>query len=481
MQFLKLRSNQRTELLLEASKPMKLTQTPLSAACILVVWLVTPCVRADVTLTTLVSLAGTNGSHPYAGLVQGSDGNFYGTSFDGGPTQGGTVFKVTPDGTLTTLYSFNAGNEGDLPACGLARGSGGNLYGTSGFDGAQGHGAVFQIAPDGAFSIIGPVPATVSLDSGDGLNSVVQGTNGSLYVTAGALSGYNDYGSIFEMALDGTFKTLYSFTGGGDGDEPSYAGLVQGTDGNFYGATSYGGASGHGTVFSLTPTGTLTTLVSFTGTNGASPGDMPFALLQGKDGNFYGTTEQRGAYGHGTVFEMTPAGALTTLVSFNGTNGDWVHGLMQGTNGNLYGTTEGGGPGDYGTVFELSLSGALTTLCSFSHTNGEWPVGLVQGTDGQLYGTTTYGGQYRIYGTVFRLSLTPTAPRILSATNSGGIFALRWSAEAGRSYQVQFSTGLAQTNWAALGGTLTATGTTATASDTIGPDPQRFYRVVLLP
>jgi uncharacterized repeat protein (TIGR03803 family) len=214
----------------------------LLAGYTLVMWLFTPCVRGDITLTTVVFFAGTNGANPWTGVVQGSDSNFYGTTFDGGPAQAGTVFKVTPDGKLTTLHSFTAGNDGDLPACGLARGVDGNLYGTSGFDGAQGHGAVFQITPDGAFSVVGPVPATVSLDSGDDLNCVVQGTNGSLYVTVSALSGYNDYGSIFEMALDGTVKTLYSFTGGGDGDEPSYAGLVQATDGNFYGATSYGGA-----------------------------------------------------------------------------------------------------------------------------------------------------------------------------------------------------------------------------------------------
>src|SRR4029077_11727155 len=99
-----------------------------------------------------------------------------------------------------TLHSFTNNSEGFLPACGLAQGSDGNFYGTTGFLAAQGHGVVFRVAADGSFSFVGPVPATVSRSSADGLNSVVQGSDGNLYVTAGALPGYNDFGSIFKLA-----------------------------------------------------------------------------------------------------------------------------------------------------------------------------------------------------------------------------------------------------------------------------------------
>ncbi len=186
------------------------------------------------------------------------------------------------------------------------------------------------------------------------------------------------------------------------------AGLVQGSDGNFYGTTEYGGASGSGTVFQMTPAGVLTTLVLFNGTNGSHPSA---ALAQGSDGNFYGTTAYGGTNGNkGTVFQMTPAGALTTLVSFNGTNGSRpVAGLVQGSDGNFYGTTLLGGANNHGTVFKMTTGGVLTTLVSFNGANGLSPFApLVQGSDGNFYGTTAGGNGYWLndgyggYGTVFQ-------------------------------------------------------------------------------
>jgi uncharacterized repeat protein (TIGR03803 family) len=167
--------------------------------------------------------------------------------------------------------------------------------------------------------------------------------------------------------------------------------LVQGSDGNFYGTTSAGGSSNKGTVFKVTSTGTLTSLVSFTGANG----DTPYAgLVQGSDGNFYGTTSAGGSSNKGTVFKMTSAGVLNTLVSFTGTNGDtpWA-GLVQGSDGNFYGTTSSGGGVSNGTVFKMTPAGALTTLVSFNGVDGgDLLGGVIQGTDGNLYGTASYGG-----------------------------------------------------------------------------------------
>ena len=227
---------------------------------------------------------------------------------------------------------------------------------------------------------------------------------------------------VFPGRLYG-FVELFSFS-----NPPNpQAGLVQGSDGNFYGITSglvtlndYFGSTvvGNGSVFKLTPAGVLTTLVSFNGTNGSNP---VAALIQGTDGNFYGTTSSGGAGGNGTMFQMTAAGVLTTLVSFGGMNGGGPNGLVQGTNGNFYGTTESGGTSNYGTVFQATPAGEMTTLYSFTNgTDGGGPNGLVQGNDGNFYGTTSddYGS-----GTVFLMTpagaLTTLYSFGIDGTNGG--------------------------------------------------------------
>ena len=178
------------------------------------------------------------------------------------------------------------------------------------------------------------------------------------------------------------------------------AGLVQGSDGNFYGTTEQGGVNGPdpGTVFKITPSGTLTTLHSFVFIDGWHP---RAALVQGSDGNFYGTTVEGGQYEFGTVFKITPSGTLTNLYSFAGSDGANPRGLVQGSDGNFYGTTFSGP----GTVFKITPSGTLTTLYSFAGSDGANPdAGLVQGSDGNYYGTTYYGGANNV-GTVFRLGV----------------------------------------------------------------------------
>jgi uncharacterized repeat protein (TIGR03803 family) len=183
--------------------------------------------------------------------------------------------------------------------------------------------------------------------------------------------------------------------------------LIQASDGDFYGTTSSYGANNDGTIFRMTPDGTLTVLVAFDGTNG----EFGATLIQTSDGNFYGTTTSggnnlslNGGYGYGTVFKMTLDGLLTTLVNFNGTNGEFGTTLLQTSDGNFYGTTELGGTNYYGTIFRMTQDGLLTTLVNFNGTNGENPAGaLIQASDGNFYGMAQ-GGATNYYGTIFRMT-----------------------------------------------------------------------------
>jgi len=366
------------------------------------------------TFTTLVSFDGADGAEPlFMSLIQGPDGNFYGTTSGGGASSDGTVFKITSAGTLTTLHSFD-GTDGSTPYAGLVQATGGNFYGTTYGGGAhdcvvngvsQGCGTVFEITPAGALTTLYSFCAQTNCSDGVGpVGGLVQGTDGNFYGITGGGGAYSA-GTVFKITPAGTLTTLYSFcaqSGCTDGGYPA-AGLVQGTDGSFYGTTSAGGTSngcaphvGCGAVFKITPAGTLTTLYSFCSQTGCTDGSEPWAgLVQGTDGNFYGTTAGGGVKGnYGTVFKITPAGTLTTLHSFDGTDGSSIYaGLVQATDGNFYGTTAQGGASGYGTVFEITAGGTLATLHSFAGEDGAVPyVGLVQATNGYFYGATSWGG-----------------------------------------------------------------------------------------
>ena len=390
----------------------------------------------------------TGGVNPQTGLVQATDGNFYGTTGQGGP-EGGTIYKITPGGKLTMLYGFcyqypltDSCDDGLVPEAGLVQASDGNFYGTTSEGGLWGGGTLFRITLEGSLSTIYAFCSQGSLETEclDGYSPygvLVQGSDGDLYGTT-MLGGPKNAGTVFKISLSGALTTLHSFDDT-DGDEP-YAGLVQGTDGNFYGTTFGGGAYGDGAIFRITPEGTLTTLYSFCAQSGCTDGAEPVAgLVQGRDGNFYGTTTSGGTAGlwyYGTVFRVTPEGTLTTLYSFcsqfdlvTGLCMDGIYpyaGLVQGSDGNFYGTTadsiteteaywletEFGG-----TVFKITPGGSLTTLYSFCLkpyvvcADGNNPgAALVQGTDGNFYGTTAMGGVNPMdfsnqgFGTVFKLS-----------------------------------------------------------------------------
>jgi uncharacterized repeat protein (TIGR03803 family) len=369
------------------------------------------------TLQTLVPFDFTDGAYSYGTLIQDADGNFYGTTYDGGANSEGTVFEVTPGGTLTTLYSFCAQAncaDGARPMAGLAQGIDGNYYGTTSTGGANsnamcpgsgGCGTVFRMTPAGKLTTLYSFCSTGNCTDGiSPVSGLVQDSAGNFYGTTPS-GGLNVAGTIFEVPAGGTLTTLYSFcslANCADGIAPS-AGLLRGTDGNFYGTTGSGGADSAGTFFEFLSNSTLTTLHSFCSLENCADGSDPWGgLLQGTDGNFYGTTHTGGANGQGTVYEITPGGALNTLYSFCSlskcADGDAPYaGLVQGTDGNFYGAAYTGGAHGRGTVFQITPGGVLNALYSFCSlskcADGVSPyAGLVQGTDGNFYGTDVFGG-----------------------------------------------------------------------------------------
>ncbi len=398
-----------------------------SIVLILAVIVATPLASLAQTFTTLYSFCSksncSDGSTPFAGVVQGTDGNFYGTTSGGGTHLNGTVFKITPEGALTVLHSFD-GTDGNQPFAGLVQGSDGNFYGTTPSGGANYAGTVFQITPEGALTVLHSFDG---MDGDEPTAALVQGADGNFYGTT-MTGGANNDGTVFKITPEGALTVLYSFSGT-DGNQPT-ATLVQGSDENFYGTTLEGGTSdncfvgGCGTVFKITPEGVLTVLHSFDSTDGSSP----FAgLVQGIDGNFYGTTSAGGANLGGTVFKISSQGAITTLYSFSGEDGDSPNAaLVQATDGNFYGTTTYGGVHGAGTLFESTPQGAVTTLYSFCSQNvcsdGANPfAGLVQATDGTFFGTTIGGGNDLYGGTVFRLDAGRFASLSVAKEGSGTV------------------------------------------------------------
>ena len=385
---------------------------------------VLPAAAQTPTVTVLHSFNVSDGSIPYANLIQGSDGNLYGTTGYGG-TNGnyGTVFKISPStGKLTTLYSFS-GSDGDTPFGALVQASDGNFYGTTEYGGAYGNGTVFKITPAGSLTTL--YSFTGGNDGGNPFNvTLVEGSNGNLFGTTsyGGPYGYNG-GTIFCITKTGSLLTLHSFTPydtTGNGFVP-FAGLTMGSDGNFYGTTLEGGANGTGTVFSMTSSGVFTTLYSFSAVDSNyenADGRRPEApLVQASDGNLYGTTEAGGPNGSGTFFRITTSGALTPLYNFGGDGAKYA-GLIQASDGYLYGTL-------LGSIYRITTSGALTTLHSFSGypSDGSSAIaGLVQASDGNLYGTAAYGGA-NDDGVVYRLSdvyTTPTLSSLSPASSDAG-------------------------------------------------------------
>ena len=373
-------------------------------------------------------IAGSNDGAVPTSLIWGNDGNLYGATFPGGAYQQGIIFKLSTAGAGTLLHSFSgnggvaASTDGAAPTS-LIQGTDGNFYGTTQSGGTYNKGTVFSLTA-GLYTVLYSFQGHGGVaGSKDGALPVglVWGSDGTLYGTT-QLGGANDAGTAFNITTAGSETVVYSFgggptgaTSGTDGASPA-GGLVQGSDGSFYGTTQSGGTNKAGTVFKVSTSGVETVLYSFSGgADGASPGA---GLVQGNDGNFYGTTFLAGAYSAGTVFSVTTAGLETVIHSFSGgghvtgsTDGAYPSaGLMLGGDGNLYGTTRDGGPQFFGgTLFKISKSGVETVLYSFSgldqgSTDGTTPtLGLISDNKGNIYGTTAGGGVYG-KGVVFTAS-----------------------------------------------------------------------------
>ena len=369
-----------------------------------------------VAITTLYAFGGGNDGGNPNGLIQAASGILYGTTQSGGSNQSGTVFQMPPGGAPAGLYSFTGGGDGGHPQAALAQGNDGTLYGTT-FDGGDSdNGTVFKISTNGGLATL----LSFEITNGDlPFAGLTLGQDGSFYGTT-YQGGGSGRGTAFRITTGGLLTTLYSFTDGADGGF-LHGGLAQGADGNFYGTTFKGGTANDGTVFRLTTNGVLNTLVQFAGTNGS----FPYAgLAKDESGNFYGVTANGGAFGNGAIFRLTAAGAFSNLYSFTGSNdgAQPTGGLVEGPDGNIYGTTAYGGAYGDGTVFRLTATGVFSTLVQFDGINGANPAAaLLSASDGALYGATQNGGAAGA-GVIFRLNLNEGPLQILTQPASQSVF-----------------------------------------------------------
>jgi uncharacterized repeat protein (TIGR03803 family) len=326
------------------------------------------------TLTSLYSFCSrshcADGNEPGAGLVLSADGNFYGTTNFGGGLNGtlgfGTVFKITQTGDLKVLYDFCSQpncEDGEGPISGLLLATDGNFYGTTQRGGGViDDGTIFKITPGGVLTTLYSFGSTFGAN-GISPNGLTQGADGNFYgTTSGGALGY---GTVFKLSLpDDVLTMLYAFCAQANCTDGSYpnAALIQASDGNLYGTTREGGTNALGTIFKVTPGGTLTTLYSFCAQANCEDGAYPQAPLIQMDGNFYGTTNGQ-IHCCATLFRFSSGGTLTTLHTFSSNEG-FLTGLMQATSGYLYGATSAGGTSGDGTVFSMSvgLSPFIETL-----------------------------------------------------------------------------------------------------------------------
>ncbi len=443
---------------------------------------------ANAGLTNLYNfMDDVDGASPQAGLIQGANGLLYGTTLNGGSNGFGTAYSVTTAGTLAPLYSFTGDVDGAAPWGGLLQVSNGNFYGTT-LGGGNGYGTIFRITTGGALTPL--YGFTGAADGATPEGSLALGPDGNLYGTT-AEGGTHGAGGIFRITTNGSFTALYSFTGGADGVSPQ-TGLTLGTNGSFYGVASSGGAAGAGTVFKITTAGQFSLLYTFAN---AADGALPqVPLARGSDGNFYGVASAGGVNHNGTIFRLTAAGGFTALYSFSadngsGTNADGIgpSALLQGTDGNLYGATQNGGANGGGTLFRATLTGALTTLYTFGaassdttiNVDGANPSGIVQGRDGNFYGTTLSGGPDAL-GTIFAWA-GAGAPAFLTPggvqyTNGQAILRITGLTGQG-SVVIDASTNLTQ--WVPILTNPPATGQIQLTDTAAHNFPRRFYRARL--
>jgi uncharacterized repeat protein (TIGR03803 family) len=346
---------------------------------------------ADGSLTELHSFAlfDPAGTGPAAGLVRDASGNLYGTTEDGGPSNAGTVFRLSPGGAFTVLHVFSQ-SDGAFPQAELLLDGTGRLYGTTPYGGPDGRGTVFGMSTDGtgfavlhAFAAVGP---------GRPSSSLVRDAAGKLCGTTSE-GGESGGGIVFRLEADGSGFTILHSLSYFEGSHP-FGGLTVDGAGAFYGTASDGGATGNGTVFQLSPQGVLSVLHSF-GRDGLHPQG---GLALDQSGRLHGTTAYGGARGSGGVFTWDPAGGFRLRHSFDQALREGV--LPASTpvldsSGNLYGTAQGGGTEGHGTVYKLAPDDELSILHSFAGPDGANAyAGVTFDAGGRLCGTTTDGGPF---------------------------------------------------------------------------------------
>ena len=385
--------------------------THLRTALLLALWLTTAVAAPAQVFKTLVNFDDSNGAEPNF-MVQGRDGKIWGTTIGSGPTFCGTAFDMSQTGAFNNVLTFNCDikfPDGDDPQ-GLIQGRDGSFYGVTFFGGSNDNGSVFRLTPNGALTTL--VSFNVTNGSGP-VGMLTEGTDGDFY---GATYGEAGWGTLFKVTPTGKLTTLYQFDFT-HGAQP-YTGVVLGTDGNFYGVTYAGGAWGSGIFYKITSKGKLTVIYSF-GEYSNDPSSPVTPLVQARDSSFYGVTSYGGAENDGTVFELTAKGVLTMVYEFSGTDGNTPVGpLVQATDGNLYGAAVGSTNGQ-GSIFKLTPKGKLKTLHNFTGPDGGQPVALLQDTNGEFYGLTSGGGTSS-KGTLFSLD-THLAPFVSLLPQSGPV------------------------------------------------------------
>ena len=299
-------------------------------------------------LTIPYNFDGRVGVAPFGGLTLATDGNFYGTCGAGGKAFLGTIFKITPDGKPTLLYEFTGKDDGASPYAPPIQAADGNLYGTTEIGGTGHAGTVYRITPSGTFTTL------YSFDNTHGaqpIGPLLQADDGNFYGTT-VSGGPANAGTVFKITPTGKLTMLHEFDGT-DGFDPSSL-LVQGRDGSLYGTAYSGGAQGTGTIFKINRQGKFSVLYNF---NGSSDGGNPYAgLVSGSDGNFYGVNSYNGnPANQGTIFRITPRGSFSVLHTFDGKTGATPEAtLFQHTNGALYGDATFGGAFNDGTFYGMA-------------------------------------------------------------------------------------------------------------------------------
>ena len=370
-----------------------------TAVAIVVFLLALPRNAQAQTVTTIYTFVGGSNSsvNPYGAIAQGRDGEYYGM------TVPGVIYKVSASGTFNILYTLS-GTDGQM-CNGLVLGSDGNFYGTCFLGGDNGNstGTFFQVTPTGTYTVLHFFDGLHGSGT-DGCNPValpVQANDGNFYGTAEGCGAVNG-GMAYKITPAGVFTAIHAFAGGATDAQLPQGALIQGTDGNFWGTSYQGGQTGSGTVFKMTAAGAVTVVFQFPGCGAGTTGCNPTAgLVQGTDGNFYGTAAGGGTNGQGVVFKITPGGLYTVLHNFDKTTDNGAYPslpLTLGTDGNFYGIGSdcpGGGCGQ-ADIFAITSKGVFTDIYNFpllGGNNNSVPLTpLLLGTNGTFYSATEAGG-----------------------------------------------------------------------------------------